>query len=203
MNRMKGSFRVGLGLASAFLGALIAVRALNAAGTVAHPVGPAARLLGIAAILLIATGCYGFAVRGFTNRLAQLAMLFGVIGGLWVSLQWFIPVRILCAGMALTALWLLLRRREGRYQMMALVMVLLCAAIGTALLAAPYAAASRYFRDEPWICVALGCGLVAAMAAVVGAAFTAGSRLLPVELRNGSGTPWHPHPARTPSSMMK
>ena len=195
MNREKGSFRVSVGLASAFLGAFIAFRALNATATASHPVGQVARQIGFAAILLIATGCYGFAARGFSNRLAQLAMLFGVIGGLWVSLQWFIPVQIVCAGIAVTALWLLLRRREGRYHLMALVIVLLCAGIGTALLAAPYAAASRYFRDEPWICVALGCGFVASLAVVVGVAYTAGSRLLPVEPRQCLDTPSHPHPA--------
>ncbi len=194
MNSMKGSFRVGLGLACAFLGALIMFRALNATATVSHPIGPIASRFGFTAIMLIATGCYGFAVRGFTNRLAQLAMLFGVIGSIGTSLQWFIPARILCAGVALTALWLLLRRREGRCHLMALVVVLLCVAIGAALLAVPYAAASRYFRNEQWICVALGCGLVAALAAVVGVAYTAGSRLLPVELRQGRGAPSHPQP---------
>lgn len=194
MNRMKGSFRVGLGLASAFLGAFIAFRALNATATVSHPVGPVARQFGFAAILLIATGCYGFATRGFSNRLAQLAMLFGVIGGLGVSLRWLIPVQIVCAGIAVTALWLLLRRREGRYHLMALVIVLLFAGIGTALLAAPYAAARRYFRGEPWVCVALGCGMVAGLAAVVGVAYTAASRLLPVEVGQDRGTPSHRHP---------
>lgn len=193
MNKLKGIFRVGLGLASAFLCAFLAFRALNATATVSHPVGPVARLFGFSAVLLIATGCYGFAVRGFANRLAQLAILFGVIGGLGVSLQWSIPVRVFCSGISLTVFWLLLRRREGRCQLMALAIVITSAAIGTALLAAPYAAASRYFRGEAWICLALGCGMVGALVAVIGAAYTVGSRLVSVELRQGLGVLPHSH----------
>ncbi|MBA3974995.1 MAG: hypothetical protein C0504_12365 [Candidatus Solibacter sp.] len=186
MNSMKGLFLVGLGLASAFLGALIMFRALNATATVSHPIRPMAAMFGLTAIMLIATGCYGFAVRGFTNRLAQLTMLFGVIGAIGVSLRWFLPARILVAGVALTALWLLLRRREGRCNLMALAVVLLFVAIGTPLLNVPYAAARRYFGNEQWICVALGCGLIAALAGLAGAAYTAGSRLLPIDLNSTS-----------------
>ena len=194
MTRRKGLFRIGLGLASALLGALIAFRGMNATATAAHPVRPAAQLFGFAAILLVTTGCYGFAVRGFTNRLARLAMLFGVTGCLGASFAWFLPAPILCACVALTALWLLLRNREGRCHLAALVIALLCEGIGTALLAAPYAAANRYFRDIPWMCLGLGLGMLVALAGVAGVAFNIGSRLIPAELMPGAGAPSRPQP---------
>jgi hypothetical protein len=132
----------------------LGLRILNETATSLHPVGPAASLLGMVAILLTIVFTYHWVRLGGSHAATRLAGALALSGLAGVALRW-VPGVAPAAGLgAAIALALALRSAEGRREVVLLAAVL----AGSVLVeAALLAGGARYLVCDPrhrWLCEA-------------------------------------------------